>query len=386
VSVSSSVVVDSDAHVLEPPDLWERYLEQKFIDRAIRIERDDDGLEVLITDGIPVDSFRGTLGTLGGIGMDAKALGTPGANTYVDGFALGSNDPVERLTVMDDEGIDIGIFYPTIGLIWEGWITDPDIATAYSRAYNRWIADFCEANPNRLKPAAHITLLDPIGACAEARRAREDGCISVMLSPDPVARGGRVLDDPELLPFWETLQDLDMPMSFHVVVRPGEQSMIADWLDAGPDGRPRGALGLMRHSFAAIAVMAAFTQTMSTGIFEQYPGLKCGILESGASWIVAWLDRMDTKYRVTQHSRSPLQMLPSEYFFRQCVVSADPDETMTADCVRRLGADYFIWASDYPHIDASYGVVKELKSHLSALPEGDQAKVLGESARKFYRF
>jgi len=78
-------------------------------------------------------------------------------------------------------------------------------------------------------------------------------------------------------------------------------------------------------------------------------------------------------------------MLPSEYFFRQCVVSADPDETMTPDCVRRLGADYFIWASDYPHIDASMGVVRELRERLAPLSEDARRKVLGLNAQRFYR-
>src|SRR5262249_30094753 len=135
VPSSSSTVVDSDAHILEPPDLWTSYLEQQYRDRAIRIERGDDGLELLVFDGKPVeDMMRGTLGALGGIGMDAGALTTPGEMTYADGFAPGSNDPGERLTVMDDEGIDVGIFYPTIGLFWEGTVTDPELATAYTRA------------------------------------------------------------------------------------------------------------------------------------------------------------------------------------------------------------------------------------------------------------
>src|SRR5262249_8245425 len=133
-------------------------------------------------------------------------------------------------------------------------------------------------------------------------------------------------------------------------------------------------------------VMAAFTQMMSFGVFERYPRLRCAVLESGATWIAAWLDRLDNAYRTTHAGRTLLTQRPSEYFFRQCVVSADPDETMLADCVRHLGADFFIWASDYPHIDASFGVIKELKSHLSDLPEVDQAKVLGGSARAFYGF
>jgi predicted TIM-barrel fold metal-dependent hydrolase len=65
-------------------------------------------------------------------------------------------------------------------------------------------------------------------------------------------------------------------------------------------------------------------------------------------------------------------------------VSADPDETVIAPIVDAVGADYFVWASDYPHIDASFGVVGEIRQRLSALKPADQAKVLGLNALRFY--
>ena len=57
---------------------------------------------------------------------------------------------------------------------------------------------------------------------------------------------------------------------------------------------------------------------------------------------------------------------------------------MTAEIVRHVGADYFVWASDYPHIDASLGVVTAIRRHLAVLPLEDQAKVLGGNALRFY--
>jgi uncharacterized protein len=380
---SKSLVVDSDGHVLEPPDLWQRYLEKKYVDRAIRIDRDENDWEVLLFDGKPVERTRGILAAIGGIGIDSDTLFTPGAHTYLEGCALGANDPKDRLTVMDREGIDVALFYPTIGIMWEGWVTDQDLATAYTRAYNRWIVDFCSENPKRLKPIAHVSLLDPAGACEEARRARADGCVGVMISPDPVSRRGRLLNDPEIAPLWETLQELDMPASLHVVVRPDNQKMIADWVNASQLGTLDPGIRVMNFTFLAIDVMAAFTQMISMAIFEKYPRLKCGVLEAGATWIAAWLDRMDGKY-LTLKSVSPMKMLASEYFYRQCLVSADPDETMTAACVRHIGPDYFIWASDYPHVDASLDVVNEIRGRLAVLPDADRAKVLGENAIRFY--
>jgi predicted TIM-barrel fold metal-dependent hydrolase len=383
-----SPVVDADGHILEPPDLWQRYLEKKYVDRAIRLDHDESGLEVLVFDDQIVERQRGFLGALGGVQADDPeerlALMTPGKRTYRDGWAAGSNDPGVRLKVMDNEGIDISLLYPSIGIYWEGWVRDPALASAYTRAYNRWLVDFCNTDRGRLKPVAHISLLDPAAACEEVRRARSDGCIGVMLSPDPLARNGKMLSDPELDGFWSTLEDLDMPFAFHVVVRPHEQEMLSRMGWAGAEGYSgQSDMTVMNFAFLSLGVMAAFTQMVSAAVFEKFPRLRCAVLETGATWISAWLDRMDVKYE-TMKARTPMKRPASEYFLRHCVISADPDESTIADAVRHIGADYFIWASDYPHIDASTNVLGELKHHIAGLSPEDQAKVLGGSAVRFY--
>jgi len=375
VSPQKGLVVDADGHVMEPGDTWVKYIDPHYRDRAIRIAYGADGYENLLIDNKPLELVRGHLGVLGGIGMDPVALHTNGKMTYADGCPPGGYDPKARLKVMDEEGIDIALLYPTIGICWEGVVKDPRLATAYTRAYNRWLVDFCRENPKRLYPVAHISLLNPEGAVEETMRARKEGCIGVYLSPDMAARGGKHFDDPVFTRFWETVQDLDMPVGFHVVVR--DQPAFQGWLHR--DRRDR----LFGFAFLAMDVMAAFTQMLSWGMFEQYPRLKCAVLESGANWISAWLDRLDHKFQVMA-AYTPLKMKPSEYFYRQCLVSADPDETLTASVVEHMGPEYFVWASDYPHVDASFGVVKEMKERLAPLPLAAQDKVLGENAIRFY--
>ena len=337
----SAPVVDADGHVLEPADTWLKYLEPSYRDRAIRIGRDEHGYEVLLIDGQPLKTLRGQLGALGGIEMDTERLLTRGQMTYAEGRPAGAYDPV-----------------------------------AYARAYNRWLADFCRTDPKRLYPIAHISLLDPEGAVQETIRARRDGCVGIFLSPDLAARGGRHFDDPVFSRFWETAQELEMPIAFHVVVR--DRQWFRQWQRKDPSD------GLFGFAFLAIDVMAAFTQMLSAGMFERYPRLKCAVLEAGSNWIAAWLDRLDHKYRVMKH-QTPIRLEPSAYFYRQCLISADPDESVTAQMIEHLGADYFIWASDYPHIDASFGVVRELKDRLARLPEDARHKVLGQNAQRFYR-
>jgi predicted TIM-barrel fold metal-dependent hydrolase len=377
---SRPVTVDADGHVLEPRDLWVEYMDPGLRDRAIRIERDAEGVEVLLVDGVSHPALRGRLGALGGIEMDAEDLLTLGRRSYEDGCPAGGYDPKARLAVMDDEQIDVALLYPTIGIAWEGLVRDPALATAYCRAYNRWLVDFCSHDRKRLVPIAHICLKDPEGAVREVKRARADGCAGVYLSPDPPARDGRQLDDPALAPFWSAVQDLDMPIAFHVVARSG--GVLDPWVGDAGTQNPVGT-AVFAFTFLALDVMAAFTSMMTRGMFERYPRLKCAVLEAGSNWITAWLDRMDHKNEVMR-AFSPMKLAPSEYFKRQCVISAEPDESITARVVEHLGDEYVVWASDYPHLDASFNVVGQIRERIAGLPEVSQRRVLGENALRFY--
>ncbi len=171
-----------------------------------------------------------------------------------------------------------------------------------------------------------------------------------------------------------------MPIAFHVVAR--STSTLQDYV-GGRDLAAAGGEAVFSFTFLALDVMAAFTSMMTRGMFEKYPRLKCAVLEAGSNWITAWLDRMDHKTEV-MHAFTPMKLLPSEYFKRQCVISAEPDESITAAVAEHLGPDYVIWASDYPHLDATFNVVGELREKIAPLPKAAQRKILGENALRFY--
>jgi hypothetical protein len=83
--------IDADGHILEPPDLWESYLEAKFRPRALRIKLDADGFEYLEIDGRPSQrSRRGSLGLLGAMGEEDM---TPRADRrYAENFPYGASE------------------------------------------------------------------------------------------------------------------------------------------------------------------------------------------------------------------------------------------------------------------------------------------------------
>ena len=169
-----------------------------------------------------------------------------------------------------------------------------------------------------------------------------------------------------------------MPVAFHVVAR--SSGVLDPWVND-----PGGGVGSEVFSFAFLAldVMAAFTSMMTRGLFETYPRLRCAVLEAGSNWITAWLDRLDHKSEVMRPF-SKMKLLPSEYFKRQCLIAAEPDESITAKVVEHLGDDFVIWASDYPHSASSFpDSVKQLEERAD-LDESIKAPLFATNAARLY--
>ena len=108
--MTTTRVIDADGHVTEPADLWATSLEAAWRPRAIRIARNAANLETLLIDGKPHHVYApGTLGVLGGIGMDPAKRLEPGGYTYREACPAGGWDPAARLKVLDEEGIDVSV-------------------------------------------------------------------------------------------------------------------------------------------------------------------------------------------------------------------------------------------------------------------------------------
>lgn len=88
------VVIDRDSHVVEPPDLWERYLEPRYRDRAVKV-LDVDGGEHLVADGHVI--LPGGLAGLGGADIEPRSrLRTESTLRYLDGCPPATYEPIRR--------------------------------------------------------------------------------------------------------------------------------------------------------------------------------------------------------------------------------------------------------------------------------------------------
>src|SRR5690242_8291941 len=119
-------VVDADGHILEPLDLWDKYIDPKFRDRAPRIIKDNEtGRERLVIEEHQVGDGRLGIGRIGAVGA---RQGVVAADTmeYKEGKP-GGFDPHARIPDMDADGIDAAFLYPSLGL-FAGAIHDPQLA------------------------------------------------------------------------------------------------------------------------------------------------------------------------------------------------------------------------------------------------------------------
>ena len=371
--------VDADGHILEPPNLWETYIDPKYRDRALRIRIDENGLEELEIDGRRSQmTRRGFPATLGAMGApDLADIQKNPERTYLREAPYGSMDPSERLQLLDAEGLDAAILYTTVGLLWEAEVEDPELSQAYTRAYNRWITEFC-ADSDRLVPTAHLSLSDPVAAAAELERAVADGAKGVYVCP--FTHDGRPLGHPDNHVVFAAAQDHDIPFAIHPTFEPqwtkGER--MGTWEHVKQ-------LRLLASVTASDGVRHQFTTLFDYGVFDLFPQLKVLVLESGGGWIGYWLDRIDAVYGHTFiGERVPLEHKPSDYFTSQCWISCDPDERTIPALADRFGIDRFLWASDFPHADHTPEYVHDLNVLVDMFDEGDRRAFVGDNARTLF--
>ena len=363
--------VDADGHILEPTDLWENYLEARYKPRALRVGVDDAGFEYLEIDRKPsVRTNRGSLGIMGAMG--SEDMRPSPERRYADNMPFGSCNAAERLQLMERENLEYSLLYPTIGLLWETELTDPELSLAYCRAYNRWIADFCRDSGGKLVPIAQLTLLDVEGSVAELERAVKDGCKGAWVNPFNHNR--LIHGSPEHDPLFAKCCELDVPFAIHPTLTPHRAAEgIFDW---PTEGRGWGEMIWLRS-----IVQQALISFFSLGTLERFPELRLGVLEAGSGWVGPMLDRLDAY----GESMNVNRFSAAELFRRQCFISGDPDETVAPLTIKQVGDDCFMWATDYPHPDHRHTWVDDLIAYANKLPETTREKVLGGNVKRIYK-
>ena len=371
-------VVDADRHIMEPDEIWERYLEPPFRGR-VQILGPGQGRRLV--DGQPVsDSLRepGEAEVRRFREYGKMFSGDPQYRAVFRDALDAGFDAASNLRDMDREGVDVGVLFPTIGLyiIWKSDL-DPQLSAAICRAYNNWLADYCSAAPSRLKGVALIPLQDTALAVAELRRAKTElGLVGLFWRPNPVR--GRKLDHPDYLPIYETAAELGVAICVHE----GARTILPQ---AGNDRYSEFGRHVACHPLEQMLASLTFC---ADGLLARLPELKVGFLESGCGWLPYWLERMDEHWAHYSLGRARVTPEPPSYYFkRQCFISCEAGEELVGTVAEHVGDDYLLLATDYPHPDAVEKFPERTIGDLTqnaALSEATKRKILWDNPARFY--
>ena len=371
-------VMDSDMHLTEPADLWQRYIDPAF--KEIAPIGLSGGTRL---DGVSLPDNRHFLRPPAGKWFKALKAHMESNNANYQ-FAIDRGwDGVSQLSAMDQEGIDVAILYPTRGLYVLGLDSqetigaaglDPVFAAAIARAYNDWLYDFCAPDRKRLVAAAMIAPHNVPGAVAEARRAvTELGFRAIFMLPGLVNR--RPWHHRSYDPLWAECERLGVPVAFHG----GGPDHLTDY------GLELDDVMMMWHTFShSLGPMSAAVSLTAGGVLKRFPKLRASFLEANCAWAPWLFSRLDDEYEeYIGRFEIQLQAKPSEYFRRNCFVSVEADEKPVRLYVDWFGDDNVVFSTDYPHPDSKFphAVEKFLDLPLS---ETSKRKFLWDNCAKLY--
>lgn len=258
---------------------------------------------------------------------------------------------------------------------WWSYLIEPELACAMARSHNQALLGFMKEFPGRILGSALIPLQDVRASIAEMEWAKENGFCSVVLDKVfPVAE--HPYSEPlgsrrELWPFFKRAEELSMPIYLHNVQHGHRMSNLPMYQRDG------------LHIFAPQEGQMSLVSLFTSGLLDAYPKLQFVYTEAGTSFIkplVQWLDRIlerppvdyddqeaplsnRTLTKVGERLRRARAIQPAQIFFEKNQKPAshyfknnfyftiETEEPELVEAIEFLGAERFLFATDYPHDD-----------------------------------
>ncbi|MCS6926526.1 MAG: amidohydrolase [Candidatus Binatia bacterium] len=363
-------IIDADAHMCEPPNLWVERLDRRFRDRAPRVVKNPDGKKgaFFVCENLPPLNIAGAFAA--GKTFDKAFLEAGLENALPGGW-----DPAARLKDMELDGVEAAVLYTTVGFVLFR-LSEAAFQEACFRVYNDWLAEFCRYAPQRFAGLALISLFDVERGRQELERCRTMGLRGAMIWASPPEE--RPYSSPEYDPFWAAAQDLEMPLSLHLATGRRRESDLA-----GRDQAEFWVNSVVRPH----EIQHSLLTLIFSGVLERFPRLRVVSAENDIAWVPHLLERADKYYRRWKEAyHAPLSLKPSEYFRRQCYATFIEDPLGLA-IYQRVGVDNIMWSTDYPHQAATWPHSQEvLAREFRHIPEADVRKIVRENAAQLYGF
>ncbi len=367
-------IFDADAHVVEPKNLWERFLDKRYQSR-VSWQQPFEGMDRFrpaTVDGRYTQSHK----TLYGRQQEAVRWTTEAmiekygdvVNRGFDGASV-----AESLKV---EGVDLAVLY---GPGYDMWLDgiDPDLQAGMARAYNRWAEEMRETSGGLILAAGPVPLNDITRAVEEVHYAYEHlGTRCFWARPNPFNQ--RTLGDRYYDPLWEVLQDLDVSFATHEFMG----------LAGTSAGCERFSSFVEWHSCVhQMEAQMAMLAMIVNGVYERFPRLRVAYMEAGSAWLPSWLHRIEEHVELAGWLETPeCTKEPIEYFKQNCWVTTECDEELVYHVIDEMGDDRILFETDYPHPDSKFPNAVTTFLGQKRLSDESKRKILWDNAMDFYRF
>jgi predicted TIM-barrel fold metal-dependent hydrolase len=221
----------------------------------------------------------------------------------------------------------------------------------------------------------------PDRAVEEFDVARELGLEIAYASPTPAHE--RRWSDPALDPLWAAMERAGVVLTLHEFTRfpNGSHPVVA---------RPTYTYQMRYLCGHTVELQLSLMDLVLGGVFSRFPDLRVGFVEGHVAWLPGWLDMLDTAWErpIFQDKHDPSMspaVLPSDLFRRQGFVVAFPQDRGIDSVVERVGAHTVMLCTDYPHANATYGLITSFDSRYPHVSDEVRQRLLGLNAAEIYR-
>ena len=199
MSNTNGRLISADSHVMEPVDLWEKALFDKFGDETPRV----------------LDGHLGKEGKFFNTGGQVMEYGGSDRDSQKIGMQAAGWDPVVRVEFQEKAQVAAEVLNATFMLLI---MRHPnyDCLRACARVFNDWLAEFISHDRNRLYGVGMIPMDDVAWAIEELERCAKNGfrCVNIHLYSPP---GSQPYRKAAYDPFWARAAEMDIPIQLHII-------------------------------------------------------------------------------------------------------------------------------------------------------------------------
>jgi predicted TIM-barrel fold metal-dependent hydrolase len=343
--MTSKTIISGDSHVIEPAELWRKPLGAKYGDAIPHIIDEYNGQKVdyFFTgfEYIRIDEI-----VEGDADLQAKLVAS-------------GTDPAVRLSCMEEDGV-WGEIVNATWCLYTMRAEDDRLVEDCCQVFNDWLAEYCSHAPKQLYGTSMIHMADIDWAVRELERTAKKGLKSCIINCD-ARRNWPPYQDKVYDPFWAMAQELDQPVTLHIIT--GNEVDLFTLHGKDRINVPRSTIGVFAEAGPVLA-----NEFIFGGVLDRFPKLKLVLSEYEVSWLPYWLFRT----KQIQDDFGPAMNIPTigkpiEEYMGQ-IYHGLIDDPYLDKVLDVIDHKTIMWGSDFPHARCTYpntqSVLERVFGHL----------------------